>query len=124
MQICSVSKSLILSDFASLKTLYHEMSDGNSESLNFNFFPESKTFVETSTKMPCVNFYNVSSKPDKTFKLSLVRQINCTNPKLVCAACPKIVNDELALGYVNGQIKVINYTTNDTIHKFAAGMFL
>lgn len=120
MQIVSVSKSPILSDFATLKTLYHEPKDEKMEAMNFNFFAESKIFVEVVSKMQCLNFYQVNKKPDDSYKLSLVRRINC--PKVFCVGCPKIVNDEMALGYVTGNLKVLNVKTMETVHKFTAGM--
>ncbi|KAL5280183.1 NEDD1 family protein [Megaselia abdita] len=118
MQIVSVSKSPILSDFASLKTLYHEHKEEKMEAMNFNFFAESKIFVEVANKMQCANFYQVTHKSDDSYKLSLVRRINC--PKVFCVGCPKIVNDEMALGYVTGNVKVLNVKTMETVHKFTA----
>lgn len=121
MQIVSVSKSPILSDFATLKTLYHEHKEEKLEAFEFNFFADSKIFVEVANKMQCANFYQVSKKIDDTYKLSLVRRINC--PKVFCVGCPKVVNDELALGYVTGNVKVLNVKTMETVHKFTAGRF-
>lgn len=119
MQIVSVSKSPVLSDFATLKTLYHEQKEENMESSQFNFFANSKTFVEVAHSSHCANFYQVTQKPDDSYKLSLVRRINC--PKVISVGCPKVENDELALGYVTGVVKVLNLKTMDTVHKFTAG---
>lgn len=119
MQICSVSKNLILSDFATLKTL-HELPDESGESVNFNFFAKSKVFAEASNKLQCVKLYQVTSKSDDTHRMSMLRQINC--PKMYCAACPKVVSDELAIGCLNGLVKVVKYETMDTVHKFSGGM--
>lgn len=119
MQIVSVSKSPVLSDFATLKTLYHEVKDEKGEAMFFNFFTSQKIFVEVANRMQCVNFYQVTHKSDDSYKLSLVRRINC--PKVFCVGCPKIVNDEMAMGYVTGNVKVLNVKTMETVHKFVGG---
>lgn len=119
MQIVSVSKYPVLSDFATLKTLYQEHKEEKMESMLFNFFAKSKIFVEVANSMQCANFYQVTKKSDESYKLSLVRRINC--PKVYCVGCPKTTDEEMALGYVTGNIKVLNVKTMETVHKFVAG---
>ncbi|XP_055374742.1 uncharacterized protein LOC129607636 [Condylostylus longicornis] len=126
MEVLSSARSTILSGFQNLETICSYEGSQN-DSVDFNFFSGTNIFTQTNKKNrleflqirnnnAAVSSNISNSSKNGTFDIHRIRKMKIEN--LHCVAPLKAY--EIALGMSNGEIRVLNYKSNEYISKFSA----
>ncbi|XP_055837709.1 uncharacterized protein LOC129906098 [Episyrphus balteatus] len=115
MNIVSTGRSTILSEFPDLQTKF-TYQHANNEKTDF-LFSQKRLLLEVNEKSG-LEFLRIKDSTNQKPDITRIKKIKIDN--LVCIACPKQGNEEVALGLSNGQIQLLNYKDTEFVHKFPA----
>lgn len=115
MNIISTGRSTIFSEFPDLHTKC-TYQHPNNEKTDF-LFSQKRLLLEVNEKSG-LEFLRIKDSTNQKPDITRIKKIKVDN--LVCIACPKQGNEEVALGLSNGQIQLLNYKNTEFVHKFPA----